>query len=125
MRRRVRGCQGFALMELLIAAALLASAGALLAGGLLWANRTAETRAQRAVLTQLLACQLSDLDGTLTGQEPAAGAFDPPVDDASWTLDIQPPDNPDSPLRRVTLTVSYHGQSVQAVTYRRLAEPSP
>lgn len=112
-------------MELLIASALLAAAGALLAGGLLWANRSADARAQRALLTQLLASQLNDLDETLTGQELTSGAFDPPVDDAAWALDVQPLDTPENPLRRVTLTVTSHGQSVQAVTYRRFVEPSP
>lgn len=125
-RRRYRNaCQGFALMELLMAAALLAAAGALLAGGLLWANRSAEARAQRALLTQLLASQLNDLEETLTGDEPTEGVFDPPVDEAAWMLDIQPVEAPENPLRRVTLTVTHHGQSAHTVTYRRLAEPSP
>jgi prepilin-type N-terminal cleavage/methylation domain-containing protein len=116
------GQQGFALAELLVASVILASAGALLAGGLLWANRSIEARAQRAHVTQLLASRLSLLEETLTTQEPQAGLFDPPIEGAAWQLELQPVDGTDGVLQRVMLTVTQGGQAASVVTYRPIAE---
>lgn len=110
--------RGFALIELLIAAILIVSAGTLLIGGLVAANRSAALRMDRAVATQALASQLALLDDTLTMQTPTEGTI-PGLQDASWTLSLAEASPPLTPLINSTLTVTYHGRDTTAVTIRR------
>jgi len=112
--------QGFSLIELLIAATIVAAEGALLAGGLLAANRSMDRRTEQALLTHLLASQSALLDSDLSDQTPRQGTFAAPLDEMAWSLEWVP--MPNTSLVRATLTVEREGRSVNAVTYRRLAQ---
>lgn len=113
--------QGFSLVELLIASVVVASAGALLIGGLVAANRSAEIRIDQALSTQLLASQLALLDDQLSSQTPRSGTFPAPLDEFTWTLEWT--DTPFTPLVEARLTAAKKGRAAYVVTYRPLVQP--
>jgi len=108
------------MVELLIASVIAASAGALLIGGLVAANRHAELRIERALLTQLLASRLALLEEPLGEQTPTGGTVSSPQGEITWTVEWT--QIPDSPLAQTILTVRRGGHEAHVVTYRRLAE---
>lgn len=105
----------------MIAAIVVASAGVLLVSGLVSSNRSAEQRMRQSVATQLLASRLALLDDQLQPDTPVEGAFEPPLDESAWALEWS--ETLWTPLVETTLSVSHKGQTVDAVTYRPLAEP--
>ncbi len=115
--RRIQ--RGFSLIELLIATSLAAGAAALLAGGLLAANRIADLRMERAVLTQLLANRLAELDDPLPIDESASGSFSSPYDGYTWALERL--NSTKESIGVFTLRVTHEGHTVDAVTARRMA----
>ena len=115
-----RVCHGFSLIELLIASSVAAGAAALLAGGLMAANRSADRRVEQARLTQLLASRLAELDDPLQDDAAASGAFPTPYEGFAWTIErINAPQEPVGVFR---LQVTHEGHTVDAVTSRRIAE---
>ena len=113
--------QGFSLIELLIASVIAASAGALLVGGLVAANRSANLRVNAALTTQALATQLALLDDQLTPQMPTSGPCVAALTACTWTLVWT--DAPLAPLVEATLSVSSDDRTAHVVTYRTLAQP--
>ena len=119
MKNRPR--KGFSLIELLIASVVVASAGALLIGGLVTANRSAQIRIDQTLATQLLASQLALLDDQFQPKTPRQGSMEPPLEDDTWALEWS--ETPWTPLVEAKLSVSHKGQAVDAVTYRPFTEP--
>ena len=120
MKNRPRN-QGFSLIELLIASVVVASAGALLIGGLVAANRSAEARIDQILSTQLLASRLALLSDPLDPSTPTSGTFPSPLDEFTWTLAWT--DAPLAPLAEATLTVETKSRAAHVVTYRPLVQP--
>ena len=112
--------QGFSLIELLMAAVIVAAVGSLLAGGLIAANRSRDVRVEQALSAQLLASELALLDDELTEQTPTTGTISAAPESFTWTL--QRAGAPLPPLVTATLTLSHNGHNTHVVTYRRLAE---
>jgi len=112
-------CGGFSLIELLIASTLIASAGALLAGGLATANRQADRRIAQALSTQAAASTLALLDDRVGSEAPSSGTLPPPLDGCRWTLEVTDPDPVLVPLAKIVLTVRGNGQTVSLTTYRQ------
>ena len=114
----LRNSRGFSLIELLIASIVIASAGALLVGGLVAANRSSDLRIEQVLFTQALAGRLALLDDELSDQTPTHGTLPAPLDDVSWSLAWA--DAPLAPLVQATLSVSRKDHAADVVTYRRL-----
>ncbi len=112
---------GFSLLELLVASVVMAAAGELLIGGMVWANRSADLQTEQVLATQLLASHLASLDGPLNRQMPVEGTCPPPRDDFSWTL--QWSEAPLAPLAETTITVKRKDHATHVVTYRPVSEP--
>ncbi len=112
---------GFSLLELLMASMVVAAAGALLVGGMVWANRGADLRIEQVLSTQLLASQLALLDGPLSPQTPRSGTCPAPLNEFTWTLQWK--DAPLAPLAEATLTVGRNGHTAHVVTYQPITEP--
>ena len=113
--------QGFSLIELLIASVIVASAGALLIGGLVAANRSADLRIDQTLSTQLLASQLALLDDQIDPNTSTSGTFPSPLDAFAWTLEWT--DAPLTPLAQTTLTVTTKSRAAHVVTYRSVVQP--
>lgn len=113
---------GIALLELLVASVVVATAGALLIGGLVWVNRGAGLRAERIVSTERLASELALLDGPVSQQTPDRGPCTPPLADCAWTLRWQEVPLAPAPLAEATLTIGQPDHTVHVVTYRPLIE---
>ena len=113
--------QGFSLIELVMAAVLLASAGAMLVGGLVAANRSSDARIEQALSTQVLASQFALLDEQITPQTPTRGTVSSPLGEYTWTLEWTKA--PLAPLVEATLTLSRKDRASHVVTYRPLIQP--
>ncbi len=111
---------GYALIELLIASVVVASAAALLVGGLVASNQCIERRIEARLATQLLASQLASLDDRLNDDLPSAGTFAPPLNTFAWTIERS--EAPLAPLLQTTLTVAVGDRLARVVTYRQHAE---
>ena len=120
-RRKSDG--GMSLVELLMASIVIGAAGAVLAGGLVAANRSAERRTEQVFLTQLLASRLALLDDRLQPGTGDRGAFPPPLEDYAWSLAVEAAPAPLEALAKATIAVTRRGHTVDVVTYRPLAEP--
>ena len=118
---RNKDAEGFSLIELLIASVVVAAAGALLIGGLVAANRSAEVRIDQTLATQLLASQLALLGDQLDPNTPTSGTFPPPLDEFAWTLEWT--EVPLTPLAEATITVTTKNHVAHVVTYRPLVQP--
>ena len=113
--------QGLSLIELLIASVIVASAAALLLGGLIAANRGSDIRIEQALSTQALASELAQLDEPLASDISTSGVCTLLKDGCQWTLSwVQAPLDP---LVAATLTVRLNGHAYRLVTYRSLAQP--
>lgn len=113
---------GFSLVELLIAAVIIALTASLLVGGLISANRSAALRAQQAVSTELLATQLAALPDALPPDAPAQAACPEPLTgDTSCTMELA--GGPLPSLRQVTLTLTHQGHAAHVATLRQVQEP--
>ena len=112
--------RGFSLIELLIAATVVASASALLIGGLLAANRGTDLRIDQVLTTQVLASQLAQMDDALSPQTPTSGSV-PSLEGWTWTLQWN--ESPLTPLQETTLTLTHQDRTTRVVTYRPLAKP--
>lgn len=120
----VSGSQrGFSLVELMIAGVIIAMTGALLIGGLLSANRSAEMRARQAVTAQLLASQLALIDGKINTDSPVKGNFSGAYADSTWQIEQY--DTAVASVKQVQLTVNHQGYAAHAATYRILKDPQP
>ena len=112
------------MVELLISSLVVGAAGALLIGGLVAANRSADWRIEQILTTQLLASRLALLDDSLSDTTLRSGIFPAPLDDFTWTLDIAGIDGPLAPLAQGTLTVTRKDHASHVVTYRPVAAPN-
>ena len=109
-------------MEWLIAATIIASASALLVGGLVAANRSAEFRQEQALLTQCLATRLALLDEALAPGAPQTGTCFQPPDAVRWVLTSAEAPPPLAPLLQATITATRpNGHRAEIVTCRRPA----
>jgi len=117
-----RHSNGFSLVELVMASLIVSVAGALLVGGLVAANRSTDLRLHQMLSTQWLANQLALLDDTLSGSTATGGTF-LPLDDATWTLSVEPADDPLKPLAKATIIVTRKDLTSHVVTYRPVAKP--
>jgi len=115
-------CNGFSLVELVMASLIVSVAGALLVGGLVAANRSTDLRLHQMLSTQWLANQLALLGDTLSDSTPTSGTF-LPFDDATWALTVEPADDPLKPLMKAVFTVTRKDLTSHVVTYRPVAEP--
>src|SRR3989338_3780205 len=113
--------QGFSLIELLMASVVVACAGALLIGGLVAANRSAEARIDQTLSTQFLSSQLALLGDQFDSNTPTSGTFPSPLDDVTWTLEWI--DAPLAPLAEATLTITTKDRAAHVVTYRPVVQP--
>ena len=113
------GSTGLSLVELLIAAIVVAAAGTLLIAGLLTVNRGAEQRLRQIATTQVLASQLALLDDHV-GED--GGILPPPPEPFQVTRRWEPAEGPMHPLAKATLTVSDGTYTAHAITYRRVQE---
>ena len=120
MKNQHRNRRGFSLIELLIAAVIAAAAGALLIGGLVAANRSAEIRMAQTLSTHVLANQLALLDNQLGPKTPITGTVSSPLGQYTWTLAWT--EAPLAPLAETTLTVTSPQGASHVVTYRQLAQ---
>ena len=115
--------RGFSLIELLIASVIIASAGAMLIGALVAANRGADLYGEHALDTQLLASRLALLEERVNKQMPMSGTFDPPLDDVEWRLEVSEAPPPLAPLAQVVISVERNGAHSDVVTHRQVVEP--
>ena len=123
MKNLPRNTAGFSLVELLIAAMVVAVAGTLLAAGLLTSNRGAQQRLRQIAATQLLASQLALLDDHVTGVTgELSGTFPPTLEAFHWTQRWEQATGPLNPLAHTTLAVSDGTYTAHAVTYLPIAE---
>ena len=106
-----------------MASLITAAAGALLAGGLVAANRSAALRIEQTLSTQLLADRLALLDERISDATPRSGTFSPSVHGATWTLTVEPAADPLTPLLKATISVTHQEHMTHVVTYRPLQEP--
>ena len=111
---------GFSLIELVMAAVVVASAGALLSGALMATNRSAALRTQRALTTQWLATELALLPDAATPGH-AEGVLPAPNEAVAWTRDTEPAGTPELPFTIIRMKLS-GDQTADVVTYRPLAE---
>lgn len=118
-----RRCNGFSLIELLMASLIASAAGALLVGGLVAANRSAALRIEQAISTQLLADRLALLDERISDATPRSGTFSPPVHGAVWALTVEPAADPLTPLLKATISVTHQEHTTHVVTYRPVQDP--
>jgi len=118
------GSTGLSLVELLIAAIVVAAAGTLLVAGLLTANRQAVQRLRQITATQVLASQLALLEDHVVGAPGEdAGILPPPPEPFHVTRHWEQTVGPMHPLAQTTLTVSDGTSTVHAVTYLPIKEP--
>ena len=115
-----RSSRGISLVELLMAAIVVASAGSLLVSGLISANRGADLYVERALSTQLLASQFALLEEPLPHDVATHGTCSA-LPNWEWTLQWH--DSAFAPLQETMITVAHQGQAHHLVTYRTLAEP--
>lgn len=117
-----RRSAGLALVEVLVAAVIVAAAGALLVGGLVGANRSADLRVERVVAGHLLASRLALLPEAVSDTTPTAGTFPEPLAGYTWTQ-TRTPSQMLAPLEELTVTVSRQGRRLDAVTARPVESP--
>ena len=118
------GSTGLSLVELLIAAIIVAAAGTLLIAGLLTVNRGAEQRLRQIATTQVLASQLALLDDHVVGVSGADGGLLAPAPEPFHvTRRWEQIEGPMHPLAKATLTVSDGTYTAHAVTYLPIQEP--
>ena len=121
MKNPRRNASGLSLVELLIAAIVVASAGTLLAGGLVISNRGSDRRLAQLLATQILATELALLEDQLvekSGED--SGRFSPPPERFRVTRHWEPVSEE---LARIRLTVSDGGSIADVVTDRPIKEP--
>lgn len=124
MKSPRRNAAGLSLVELLIAAIVVASAGTLLTAGLLTSNRGAQQRLRQIAATQLLASQVALLDDHVTGVPgELSGTFPTPLETFRWTQRWEQAAGPLNPLAQTTLTVSDGTYTAHVVTYLPIKEP--
>ena len=116
MKSRCRDLRGFSLIELMIASAIMAAAGGLLMSSLITANRGTALRAEQAVLGQVLASQLAQVDEPLASNQGASGSLPRPFEDRTWQLTID--DAPQPSLRQAALSVEHGTQHLELITWR-------
>jgi type II secretory pathway pseudopilin PulG len=121
MKSPRRNAAGFSLVELLMAGVVVASAGSLLAGGLMTANRGAQLRRQQILMTQALASQFAQLDDRVVDASgETSGTLLPPLETMRWTRHWEPVSEE---LARIRLTVSDGASIADVVTYRPIKAP--
>ncbi len=119
--RRVSATLGFSLIELLVASTLVAAVGVLLISALVAANRSTDARIDQTLAAQALASQLALLDDQFTATTATTGPCAASFANCAWTLGWT--NAPLAPLAEATLTVTHHGHTTHAHTYRLLAQP--
>ena len=100
---------------------LLGFAGALLASALIFANRSAILRGDRALATQWLASQLAVLPEAATLGAHADGSLPAPEEGTTWTFDTAAAEPPLASLAAVRWRLA-GGQLADVITYRPIAE---
>ena len=124
MKNPRRNAAGLSLVELLIAAIVVASAGTLLVAGLITANRGAEQRLRQITVEQLLASQVALLDDHVVGTAgELSGTFPPPLETFHWIRRWEQTEGPMHPLAHTTFTVSDGAYTAHVETYRPIKEP--
>lgn len=113
------------MVELLIAASVLAIAGSILIGSLICVNRSAELSIERTMATHLLANQLALLDDRIDEQTPQHGTVTIAPEEFAWATDVADAQGVLAPLQQVTMTVTHHGHMSRLVTYRQPPAPQP
>ncbi|MDP3704134.1 MAG: hypothetical protein Q8R78_07075 [Candidatus Omnitrophota bacterium] len=121
MKSPRRNASGLSLVELLMAAVVVASAGSLLAGGLVISNRGADRRLAQLLATQILATELALLEDQVVGAfGEDSGRRSPPPEPFRVTRRWEPVADQ---MAQMTLTVSDGSYTAYAVTYRPVKEP--
>ena len=113
------------MVELLMAAGVLAIAGSILISSLVSVNRSAELSIERTVATHLLANQLALLGDRTDEQTAQHGTITIAPEEFTWATDVADAGGILAPLQQVTMTVTHHGHMSRLVTYRQPPAPQP
>lgn len=106
------------MVELLIAASVLAIAGSILISSLVSVNRSAERSIERTMVTHLLANQLALLEDHADAQTTQQGTVTLAPDEFAWATDVADAAGMLAPLKQVTMTLTRDGRISRIVTYR-------
>ena len=116
-----RAAGGFSLVELLIAATIIASGSALLISALVASNRSSSLRIEPTIINQAMASQLALLEDELRFDSTTSGLCLYPYENFNWKIHWEKMSL--SPIAQVALTISDEKRSANVVTYRKLIEP--
>ncbi len=120
-----RCCEsGFSLIELLIASLIVASAGTMLASGILLANRSGAIRIQQAVAAHVLADELARVDDRLTAGTEEEHTVPSPDGNLTVVRASDAAEPPLAPLIYTSLRINHPRVQAHVATCRRPAPES-